>query len=159
MNLVAWAVKHNVSHAALAELYDMWGINTDSEASTAKLGSEAAVQAAVRMEASQLGMRLFRNNVGACKDETGRVIRYGLINDSAQMNKKLKSPDLVGVNPVLITQSHVGLIIGQFVGREIKKPGWTYTGTDREAAQLACGQLLMRFGADWKFCTGTGSFD
>lgn len=159
MTLIQWAIRNQVSHAALAELYDMWGIGTEPESSVAKPGNEAAVQQAVRLEASQIGMRLFRNNVGACKDETGRVIRYGLINDSAQMNKRLKSPDLVGIKPVLITESHVGLIIGQFVGREIKKPGWVYAGTDREVAQLACGQLLTRFGADWKFCTGPGSFD
>ena len=58
--------------------------------------SEAAVQAAIRIRASELGVRLFRNNVGACVDETGRVIRYGLANDSAQLQKRLKSSDLVG---------------------------------------------------------------
>lgn len=159
MTLIQWAIRHNVSHAALAELYDMWGISTDPESSNAKPGTEAAVQAAVRQEASERGMRLGRNNVGACKDDTGRVIRYGLWNDSKEMNKKIKSPDLIGINPVTITQAHVGLIIGQFVGREVKKPGWTYSGTEREVAQLKCGQLITRLGGDWKFCTGLGSFD
>lgn len=61
--------------------------------------SEAAVQTAIRIRASELGIRLWRNNVGACVDETGRLIRYGLANDSAQMQKRLKSSDLVGWVP------------------------------------------------------------
>lgn len=61
--------------------------------------SEAAVQTAIRIRAGELGVRPWRNNVGACVDETGRLIRYGLANDSAQMQKRLKSSDLVGWVP------------------------------------------------------------
>lgn len=62
--------------------------------------SEAAVQAAIRVRAGELGVRPWRNNVGACTDATGRLIRYGLANDSAQMQKRLKSSDLIGWLPV-----------------------------------------------------------
>ena len=153
LTLTQWAARHGVSQAALAELT---GIVTDPH-SAPNGQSEAAVQQLVRLEASRLGMRLFRNKVGACKDETGRVIRYGLCNDSAQMNKTVKSSDLIGIRPVIITPDMVGHTIGQFVAREVKRPGWSYRGTDREVAQQAFGQLVLRLGGDFKFCTGEGS--
>ena len=153
LTLTQWAVRHGISTEALAELT---GIVTDPQ--SAPTGqSEAAVQQLVRLEASRLGMRLFRNNVGACKDDTGRVIRYGLCNDSAQMNKAVKSSDLIGIRPVIITPDMMGHTIGQFVAREVKRPGWSYRGTDREVAQQAFGQLVLKLGGDFKFCTGEGS--
>ena len=153
LTLTQWAARHGVSAEALAELT---GIVTDPQ--SAPTGqSEAAVQQLVRLEASRLGMRLFRNNVGACKDDTGRVIRYGLCNDSAQMNKAVKSSDLIGIRPVIITPDMMGHTIGQFVAREVKRPGWSYRGTDREVAQQAFGQLVLKLGGDFKFCTGEGS--
>ena len=153
LTLTQWAARHGVSAEALAELT---GIVTDPQ--SAPTGqSEAAVQQLVRLEASRLGMRLFRNNVGACKDDTGRVIRYGLCNDSAQMNKAVKSSDLIGIRPVIITPDMMGHTIGQFVAREVKRPGWSYRGTDREVAQQAFGQLILKLGGDFKFCTGEGS--
>lgn len=63
------------------------------------VAKEAAVQTAVRVRAGELGIRLWRNNVGACTDQTGRMIRYGLANDSAQMSKRIKSGDLIGWMP------------------------------------------------------------
>ena len=155
--LTQWAIRHGVSHQALAELRQMMGVDTDPASCNAKPGSEAAVQQAIRLEASRLGMRLFRNNLGACKDETGRVIRYGLSNDSAAMNRVVKSHDLIGIRPVLIAPEHVGTTIGQFVSREVKKPGWRYTGTDREVAQLAWAQLIVSLGGDAMFANGEGT--
>lgn len=58
--------------------------------------SESAVQSEIRVRAAELGLRLWRNNSGACEDKTGRLIRYGLANDSAQMNRRVKSGDLIG---------------------------------------------------------------
>lgn len=156
-NLTQWAARHGVSQAALAELRVMMGVDTDPAKCAAKAGSEAAVQTAIRLEASRLGVRLWRNNVGACKDESGRIIRYGLCNDSAQLNKRIKSSDLIGVRPVVITPDMVGHTIGQFVAREVKRPGWKYTGTDREKAQLAFIELLLSLGADAAFASGEGS--
>lgn len=153
MTLTQWAARHGISTEALAELT---GIVTDPQ--SAPTGqSEAAVQQLVRLEASRLGIWLMRNNSGACKDETGRMIRYGLCNDSAQLNKVIKSSDLIGIRPVIITPDMVGHTIGQFVAREVKRPGWSYRGTDREVAQQAFGQLVLKLGGDFKFCTGEGS--
>src|SRR6185437_4671449 len=99
------------------------------------LKSEAGILSEIRLEASEHGARLWRNNVGATYTDKGDFIRYGLANDSMQLNQAIKSADLIGIRPVLITQDHVGQIIGQFISREIKKPGWRYTGNNRERAQ------------------------
>lgn len=119
--------------------------------------SEAAVQAAVRVEAAGKGVRLWRNNVGALLDARGVPVRYGLANDSAALNKVIKSADLIGVRPVLITEAHVGGTIGQFVSRECKKVGWTYGGDDHEQAQLNWANMVLAAGGDAGFCTGEGS--
>lgn len=156
-NIIQWAIRHGVSHVALAELRQLMGIDKSTDAASDSGKSEAAVQTAVRLEASRVGARLWRQNVGACKDDTGRIIRYGLCNDSAALNKRIKSSDLVGIRPVIITPDMVGHTIGQFIAREIKKPSWHYTGTDREKAQLAFGELVISLGGDFAFANSEGS--
>lgn len=160
MTLVAWAVKHGVSHAALAELYDMWGIGDSHESTSAKPKSEAAVQNAVRQEWSEHGGRGWRNNNGAydAKHPPSPGTRWGLCNDSAAMNKKVKSSDLIGPLPRIITPEMVGTTIAQFAARECKPEGWVYSGTEREVAQLRFGQIVTMLGGDFKFVTGPGSF-
>jgi hypothetical protein len=119
--------------------------------------AEAQVQALVRLEASKVGARLWRNNVGAATMDNGTFVRFGLANDSPTVNSKLKSADLIGIRPVLITQGHVGRTIGQFLSREVKKPGWKYTGNEREKAQLHWAELIVSLGGDAAIITGTGS--
>lgn len=155
--ITQWAIRHGVSHIALAELRAMMGVDTNVATVATKPGSEAAVQQLIRLEASRVGARIWRNNVGACKDETGRMIRYGLCNDSAALNKRIKSHDLIGIRPVLITPAHVGHTIGQFISREVKAPGWTYRGTEREVAQLAWTNMITSLGGDACFATGEGT--
>lgn len=155
MNLVTWAIKWGVSPAALADLQADLGLNG---AGTLEKGeSEGAAQAAVRLEGAQKGLRLWRNNVGALLDERGVPVRYGLANDSAKMNKVIKSGDLIGIRPVFITQQHLGYTIGQFVSREMKAPGWRYTGTEHEQAQQRWALLVGAMGGDAAFATGTGT--
>jgi hypothetical protein len=156
-NIVQWAIRHGVSHVALAELRQLMGVDKSTDVASDTGKSEAAVQTAVRLEASRVGARLWRQNVGACKDDTGRMIRYGLCNDSAALNKRIKSSDLVGIRPVIITPDMVGHTIGQFIAREIKKPSWHYTGTDREKAQLAFGELVISLGGDFAFANSEGT--
>ncbi len=89
--------------------------------------NEAAVQNDIRLAASELNIMLFRNNVGVCEDITGRIIRYGLANDSAQMNRRIKSSDLIGV-----------LLDGRFLAVECKREGWKFKKSDtRAVAQKA----------------------
>lgn len=119
--------------------------------------SEAWAQSVVRIEASQKGLKLFRNNSGALKDEGGRLVRFGLGNDSAKANEVMKSGDLIGVRPLVILPHHVGHTFGQFVSREMKPPGWQYTGEGREAAQMRWCNLVNSCGGDAAFATGAGT--
>ena len=113
--------------------------------------SENRVQTAARLTASRQGKRLWRNNNGACKDENGRLIRYGLGNDSKRLNSKVKSSDLIGITPVVITQEMVGQTVGIFTSVECKKEGWVYTGTPREVAQAAWLTIVRSMGGIGKF--------
>ena len=158
-SLEQWAIKWGVPYAALEDLRQQFGmINTDPVVPP-KGNNEAAVQAHIRLEASQKGARLFRNNVGATMDERGNHTRYGLANDSKQMNEMIKSSDLIGIRPVLITEAHVGHIVGQFMAREVKAPTWVYSGTKREAAQRNFLNLITSLGWDACFATGIGTID
>lgn len=158
MNLEVWAVKWGVSMAALHDLRAEMGMPQElGQVDDGK--NESLVQARMRIEASQLGKRLFRNNVGALQDARGTWVRYGLCNESAKMNKEIKSADLIGIDPVLITQEHVGSTIGRFLSREAKAPGWRYSGTDHEVAQLKWLELVVSLGGDAAFASGPGSFN
>ena len=153
-----WAARHGVTLAALNELQALFGMHgTPPAVPTIKGTSEAAVQAAVRLEAARKGVRLFRNNVGALIDSRGVPVRYGLANESKQVNAVMKSADLIGWRPLLIEQRHVGQCVALFVSRECKKVGWRYTGDDHEQAQLAWAQLVTAGGGDAAFCTGVGT--
>jgi hypothetical protein len=158
MNLTAWAIKWGVPAVALADLQNELGLNGAGSIPEDMRGqSEAAAQAAVRVEAGQKKIRLWRNNVGALQDSRGVPVRYGLANDSAALNKVLKSGDLIGIRPVVITPLHVGATIGQFVSREMKAPGWRYTGTAHEEAQQRWALLVSSLGGDAGFATGAGT--
>ena len=120
--------------------------------------SEAWAQSVVRLEASEKGVKLFRNNVGVLEDKTGRPVRYGLGNDSAKMNEVIKSGDLIGLKSVIITPAMIGHRFGQFVSVECKSPGWQFTGAGREKAQLAWANLVNSMGGMACFATGPGVF-
>lgn len=96
--------------------------------------SEAAVLNSIRLAAAQRGWRLFRNNVGAMQDKTGRVVRYGLANESKQMNAVVKSGDLIGWDDT-----------GRFVSIECKGVG-ARTDADRLAAQQRWRDLVAASG-------------
>ena len=151
--LLEWQRKHGITAEALADLVTMVGLDVPR---STKDTPEARVQDEVRLLASKMGWRLFRNNVGVLKDERGVPVRYGIANDSPAMNKRIKSSDLIGIRPVIITPDMVGSTIGQFVAREVKKAGWKYKGTEHEEAQLAFGTLIIGLGGDFKFWNGSG---
>ena len=151
--LLEWQRKHGITAEALADLVTMVGLDVPR---STKHTPEARVQDEARLLASKMGWRLFRNNVGVLKDERGVPVRYGIANDSPAMNKRIKSSDLIGVRPVIITPDMVGSTIGQFVAREVKKAGWKYKGTEHEKAQLAFGTLIIGLGGDFKFWSGEG---
>ena len=159
MQLEAWALRHGVSMAALADLRaSVLGLDQIPAYSPGPRGmSETAVQQRVRLEAASKGIRMWRNNVGALLDTRGVPVRYGLANDTKQLNESLKSGDLIGIRPVQVRPEHVGQVIGQFVSREIKEAGWTFTGTKHEIAQQNWALLINSLGGDARFATGEGT--
>lgn len=156
-NINQWVARHGVSPQALDELRAIMTQANTEPTHIITGASEAAVQNSIRLEASGVGCRLWRNNVGACEDKRGRIIRYGLCNDSSKMNGHIKSSDLIGIRPVVITQSMVGSTIGQFVAREVKAGNWSYKATDREVAQLRFLELVLALGGDACFANGKGT--
>ena len=80
---------------------------------------EHPIQQQIRIACSRGPIRLWRNNVGALRDEHGRLVRYGLCPGSA---------DLIGLQCL-----PSGL--GRFVALEVKRPGGRLS--DAQAAWLA----------------------
>ncbi len=119
--------------------------------------SEAEVQKRIRLEAPRKGVILWRNNVGVLRDERGVPIRFGLANDTKRLNESVKSGDLIGWRPIIITPAHVGHRIAQFVSRECKHEGWTYSGTEHEQAQLKWATAVITDGGDACFASGEGT--
>lgn len=152
--LAIWASRWSIPPQALADLQSLLVHEYQGEALAGS--SEAYVSSAVRLDEARRGNLIWRNNVGALKDPAGRWVRFGLCNDSARLNEKLKSSDLIGITPVVITPAHVGQTIGQFTALEAKEAGWKFTGTPREVAQAAYGQLVITHGGRFAFTTGPG---
>lgn len=149
-----WAIDWQVPMTAVHDLQRRFGMETDPKPTNHPPHSETRVQQDVRLAASRAGWRLWRNNVGALQDATGRWVRYGLANESLQLNKAVKSGDLIGIKPVVITPEMVGSTIGQFASREVKKEGWVYTGDPHEYAQLVWINLINSLGGDAAFTMG-----
>lgn len=156
-SVIQWAIRNQVSQQALDELRGILGTIPVHLPVLSATKDEAYVQSRVRLEAAQKGLKLWRNNVGVLLDARGVPIRYGLANDSARLNKIVKSADLIGWRPLLITIHHVGSYIAQFVSRECKRPGWKYCGDDHERAQLRWVEAVVSDGGDAKFCSGEGT--
>jgi hypothetical protein len=113
---------------------------------------EAAVQNQIRLAGTQNGVLLFRNNVGALPTENGYV-RFGLANDSAQMNRQFKSGDLIGITQITITPDMVGQTIGVFTSIECKAQGWAWSGSEREQAQKRWADIIRKWGGKAGFAS------
>ena len=103
------------------------------------MSNEAVVQQQVQLAMARLGAQVWRNNSGACTDDTGRLIRYGLGNSSAALNAAIKSADLIGITPMTVQAHHVGRTVGVFTALEVKRPGWHLIPGDKR------GQAQKRF--------------
>lgn len=109
------------------------------------MSNEAVIQQQVRLEMARLGFQCWRNNSGAMQDSSGRTVRFGLGNDSAKLNKEIKSSDLIAVVPTLITPEMVGYYLGVFTALECKPTGWTMRpGDDRAKAQANYHDLVKQ---------------
>lgn len=147
-----WARRWNLPPQALQELHAIMGIvSTHQPEVVTDIAGESRQQSLIRLDCARQGMTLFRNNVGALKNEDGRLVRYGLANDSAAFNKVIKSSDLIGWREILIRSEHVGQRVAQFASIEAKEAGWHYTGTEREAAQLKWIEQVNKAGGYARF--------
>lgn len=147
-----WAMDWGIPAAAIADYRNRLTIISQQCATCdprEPANSEARVQSEVRLHAPHVGSILWRNNVGAIRDERGIPVRFGLANDNAQINKVVKSSDLIGITRVLITPQMVGKTIGQFTARECKKRNWK-PGEDkvREGAQYRFCEIVASYGGD-----------
>lgn len=133
-----WAARWQIHPAALAELLDV----VDLDPAAVPTGGEAKVVHDCRLAADQLGGVLWRNNSGATFDQNGRMIRYGLGNDSKKLNRDYKSSDLVGIAPG-----------GRFWAAECKPPNWRGIGNEREHAQANFGRHVVAMGGLFTFAT------
>ena len=76
--------------------------------------NETTILQRVRLALGKVpGLRLFRNNTGALKDQSGRLVRYGLHPGSA---------DLIGWRSIVVTPGMVGRRLAVFVSIECKAP-------------------------------------
>ena len=75
--------------------------------------SEQELQQRIRLELGKGPVRLWRNNVGALRDERGRLVSYGLCKGSS---------DLIGLRQVLIGPEHLGQTMAVFSAIEVKAP-------------------------------------
>lgn len=113
------------------------------------MASEELVQQQIRMMIAEEfpSVHCWRNNVGAAQDATGRVIRYGLMNDSKALNENFKSSDLVGIRPVMVTPEMVGSVLGVFFAIECKAGSWqTKINDPHTMAQQRFIQLVSNAG-------------
>lgn len=158
-HIEAWAARHAITPVALADLLATLanGAQFAPVAVPANVTSEAGVTSLVRLEASRKNVLLFRNQVGAFKNDAGQFVRFGLANDSTRQNEALKSGDWIGIRKILIQPHHVGNVLGQFVSREIKRAGWRYTGQGREVAQNSWNALITAWGGDACFAASEGT--
>jgi len=114
--------------------------------------SERAIQNEILLAASDQGWTLFRNNSGI--GWVGEVVRLKsgdlLIKNPRPLHAGLcvGSSDLIGWRPILVGSEHLGTVVAQFVGVEVKtpkgresKPQATFRRVVTEAGGLA---LLAR---------------
>lgn len=145
-----WATRWNLPPQAVAELAQCF----NPPVHVAPGASEQHAQGAIRLAAARRGVRLWRNNSGAVTDDTGRLVRYGLGNDSDKINRVFKSSDLIGFTPMTVTAGDVGKPVAVFTAYEMKAPGWKGVRTDRERAQAAFLAVVAAAGGIAKFSTG-----
>ena len=118
--------------------------------------NESTVAQQVMLEEARLGLLGMRNNVGACQDQTGRLIRYGLMNESAKINAKIKSSDRILIVPTWCYREGLGWgWLGAFGAIETKKTGWKFSHADERAvAQQAFHDIVRGYGGFAGFATG-----
>jgi hypothetical protein len=150
MTFDEWATRWALHPQAIAEL-----IALGTEYSTPEdQRSEAYATSAGRRELGNRGIISMRNNVGALEDSKGRVVRFGLMNESEKVNKTMKSSDEILIIPYRVKAEDVGRKLGLFGAIEFKRPSWVYSGEGREGAQLNFIRMVQAAGGFATFANG-----
>lgn len=108
----------------------------------------------VRLRASERGLTLLRNNSGAFQDETGRLVRFGLGNESKRLQESFRFGDYIGFLELVITPEMVGQKVAVFANIEVKPEGKITSvlkkadkhDSSREAGQLRAINLVRNKG-------------
>lgn len=148
IQLEDWARRWGIPHGALIEL--QWISVPQFDAAILRPGqddapSENAVSASLRVDAPKHGCVLMRNNSGVTPGDAKkgiRPVRYGLGNDSKNLNAVMKSSDLLGLDSR-----------GRFLAVEAKPVGWRFKGTPREIGQRNFLDMVIRHGGVGTFAT------
>ncbi len=160
MDINTWMYKWSIPAEAVRELRELSAPSPTDTYGPGPAYTEAAVTQKIRLRASAMGIRLWRNNVGAVTTEDNRFIRFGLANESKKMNTLLKSADLIGITPYVVKRCDIGRTLGVFTSIEVKEQGWIYSGaTNREIAQREWIQAIRQFGGFATFGTDAGCLD
>jgi hypothetical protein len=145
-----WADRYRVPPIALKELYEIltpplpdFGATRNERSEQNKIRA-AAPLAGASLWRNNSGVARESNGPGRCpkcdsvlpiashavacpgcrkrilRGEATRYVRYGLGNDSRKINDRFKSPDLIGLTPVIIRPEHIGRTFGVFTGIEVK---------------------------------------
>lgn len=153
-----WAKQWGIPPEAIDDLQARTGLQLKAVKGDESGASESRVQSRIRLAISQRGDFVTRNNVGALRDERGVPVRYGLMNESKDVNRVIKSGDLIGGRRVLITPAMVGSVILQFYSVECKESAWQHNPNDaHEKAQVNwCNFINSRGG--YAIITNTPDF-
>lgn len=154
--LYDWFNRHDVSDAARAEFVQLFGFTPETPVEL-NGKNEAYVQSTVRLAAPAAGYLLGRNNRGALPNEQGVPIRFGWLNDTAQLDKVCKTGDLLGLQSGWFRDYETlePVKVGVFAMAECKKAGWVFNPNDkRESAQLRAINMVNTAGGIACFTTG-----
>lgn len=152
MNFLEWAVAAGLTMEQIRSYQYHLG-TYDERLTDGEGSSEAAVVARCKVRASKMGGRLWKNHKGAAVLQDGTFMRYGILNESKRISDDIKSSDLIGVYPLVITQDMVGSTVGQLWLVEVKEEDWHFTGDAHEMAQLKFLELGLAMGARATFAT------
>jgi hypothetical protein len=152
MTFFEWAVSAGLSMEQIRSYQTHLG-TYDERLTDGEGASEASVLARCKVRASKMGGRLWRNNKGAAYLQDGTFLRYGILNDSKRISDEIKSSDLIGGYPLLITPAMVGTTVCQLWLVECKKEDWHFGADDHDNAQLKFLELGLAMGARATFAT------
>jgi len=122
---------------------------------------ESSVAQRVALEESRLNCLGMRNNVGAVTyidPDTNRTthLRFGLMNESKEQNKQVKSSDRILIVPTWCYRETIGWgWLGAFGAIETKPSDWIFSQADQRAvAQGRFHDIVRGYGGFAGFATG-----